>query len=219
MLSESSMMSQDKPIRVILVDDHKHIHDAVSILLNQQNDIELVGQASNGFEVVQLCDELQPDLILMDVVMPGMNGVEATHLIRQKYPQLKILVLSSFQDDASVMEMLANGANGYVLKGALASDLADTIRTTYQGKTVFSNEVAQILLKPNRDDQHQTFGLTDREQEVIKLMADGLNNNEIAHHLYISRSTVKFHIANIVQKMGVETRAEAIVLAAKNGLI
>ncbi|MCB9438544.1 MAG: response regulator transcription factor [Anaerolineales bacterium] len=212
-------MSQDGPIRVILVDDHKHIHDAVSTLLNQQADIQLVGQASNGFEVVRLCDELKPDVILMDVVMPGMNGVEATRQIREKHPHIKILVLSSFQDDASVHEMLANGANGYVLKGAIALDLADTIRTTYQGKSVFSNEVAQMLLRPNRDEQQQTFGLTDREQEVIKLMADGLNNNEIAHRLFISRSTVKFHIANIVQKMGVETRAEAIVLAAKNGLI
>lgn len=212
-------MSQDGPIRVILVDDHKHIHDAVSTLLSQQTDIQLVGQASNGFEVVHLCEELKPDVILMDVVMPGMNGVEATRQIREKHAHIKILVLSSFQDDASVHEMLANGANGYVLKGAIASDLADTIRTTYQGKSVFSNEVAQMLLRPNRDEHQQTFGLTDREQEVIKLMADGLNNNEIAHRLFISRSTVKFHIANIVQKMGVETRAEAIVLAAKNGLI
>jgi NarL family two-component system response regulator LiaR len=212
-------MSTTKPIRVLLIDDHRRIHDAVSVALDAQDDIILVGHGSNGEEALQLCEELTPDLVLMDVVMPGMGGIEATRLIREKYPATKILVLSSFQDDESIHTMLQSGASGYILKDALVSDLANTIRTTFHGSAVFSPEVAQVLLKAESTEPRQTFGLTERELEVLQLMAQGLNNAEIAYKLTISQSTVKFHISNIQVKMGVETRAEVIVLAAKNNLI
>ncbi len=212
-------MSQTEPIRIILVDDHSRVHEAVSTILDTVDNIELVAQGSNGEEAIHLCDEYKPDLVLMDVVMPVMGGVEATRSIHQKYPEIKILVLSSFQDDESVRAMLENGAIGYVLKGSLSHDLVNTIRTAYEGRAVFSTEITQVLLKPAKSEKKRDFGLTGREREVLKLMADGLNNIQIAQELTISRSTVKFHISNILHKMGVSTRAEALVVAAKNDLI
>jgi NarL family two-component system response regulator LiaR len=206
-------------IRVILIDDHSQIHQAVSSVLDTVTDIQLIAHGSNGDEAVLLCDEYQPDLVLMDVVMPIKSGVEATGLIHQKYPNIKILVMSSFQDDESVHAMLANGAIGYVLKSSLAHDLVTTIRAAYYGKSVFSAEVTRILLKPAKSESGTNFGLTVREIVILKLMSDGLNNGEIAGKLVISRSTVKFHLNNILRKMKVETRSEAIVLAAKNGLV
>jgi two-component system, NarL family, response regulator LiaR len=207
------------PIRIVLVDDHLRVHEAVTTVLKSVEDIVLIGQGSNGAEALQLCEELQPDLILMDIVMPGMNGAEATRLIHQKFPNIKILVLSSLQDDESVHAMLENGAMGYILKGSLASDLVDTLRTAYSGKSVFSKEITQVLMRVPPHEKSHDFGLTRRELEILKLMTEGLNNGEIAARLVISQSTVKFHITNIVQKMGVDTRAEALVVATKNHLV
>jgi DNA-binding NarL/FixJ family response regulator len=204
------------PIRVVLVDDHRHIHQAAAMILAEAADIQLVAHGSNGQEAVALCREHQPDLVLMDVVMPVMDGVTATRTIRSWYPKIRILVLSSYQDHESVHEMLRSGASGYITKDALARDLAPTIRAVHLGQAVFSEAVAARLLDPV---PAQKFDLTDREIEVLGLVAEGLNNGQIAQELTISRSTVKFHINNIVQKMGVETRTEAIVLAAKNNLV
>jgi two-component system, NarL family, response regulator LiaR len=212
-------MSQPSTIRLLLVDDQAAVHEAVALVLNAVDDIVIVGQCRSGQEALELCPQLHPDLILMDVVMPGMSGFEATRLIHQQHPEIKILVLSSFQDDESVRNMLANGAIGYVLKGALASDLVDTIRTVHSGKSVFSAEIAQALLQPSPDDTRENFGLTRRELEVLRLLAEGLSHKEIGARLVISASTVKFHIVNILKKMGVETRSEAVVLAAKNHFI
>ncbi len=212
-------MTFDTPIRVILIDDHRHVHEIVATVLAAANDIELVAQGSNGGEAIRLCEEFHPDLILMDVVMPGVDGVAATRTIREKFPDVRILVLSSFQDDESVRSMLESGASGYVLKGELTSGLINTIRATYQGEAVFSAEVAEHLLHPDQAVAPQRFHLSDREMEVLRLMGKGLNNNQIAHELTISQTTVKFHIANILDKLGVETRAEALVAAAKNRLI
>lgn len=209
------------PIRLILIDDHRRVHEAVTLALSQADDIQIIGHGSSGVEALELCEQEQPDLILMDVVMPEMNGVEATRLIHARYPQVKILVLSSFQEDDTVREMLANGASGYILKGSLAHDLIPTIRATIAGTTVLAKEVISNLLKTTEMPalQINTFDLTEREVEVLRHMANGLNNGEIAAKLIISQSTVKFHLANILNKMQVNTRAEAIVLAAKNNLL
>ena len=205
-------------IRVVLIDDHLHVHETVAALLSDTDDIVLVGHGSNGEEAVRLCASLRPDVVLMDVMMPRMTGIEASKSIHKNHPEIRILVLSSFQDDESVHAMLKSGATGYVLKDSLANDLANTIRTTFKGKSVFSTEVAERLLNPE-SGPGETFGLTTRELEVLRLMAQGLNNNEIAAKLVISQSTVKFHISNLIAKIGVETRAEAIVQAAKKKLI
>ncbi|MEP6987524.1 MAG: response regulator transcription factor, partial [Chloroflexota bacterium] len=153
---------------------------------------------------------------------PGMNGLEATQNLRQQYPKIKVLVLSSFQDNESVHGMLERGAVGYILKSAIARDLVNTIHMIYSGNTVLSNEVAEVALqqaKSKRTVRPHDFGLTQRELEILRLMAQGLNNDGISQQLVISRSTVKFHITNVIEKIGVKTRAEAIVLAARNNLV
>ena len=212
-------MTSNRPIRIILVDDHRHVHKAVSTILDTVEDIDLVAQGSNGLEAIELCQEHQPDLVLIDVVMPAMDGVQATQTIRDKFPEVKLLVLSSFQDHESVRTMLESGASGYVIKGSLSHDLVSTIRATHQGQAVFSAEIAQQLLNAQEKVTIQSHDLTDRELEVLGLMAEGLNNGQIGHELSISRSTVKFHINNILYKMKVDTRAEALVSAAKGNLI
>jgi NarL family two-component system response regulator LiaR len=204
-------------IRVVLVDDHAQIHRTVQVILGATTDIELVGQGANGQEGIVLCEQYQPDIVLMDVVMPVMDGIQATKELHERYPDIKILVLSSFQDHESVYAMLRNGAVGYLTKDALSQDLADTIRATMQDKMVFSSEAGAQLLSPPQPavDYH----LTDRELEVLVLLAEGLTNQQTAHQLSISQSTLKYHMSNIYRKFGVQTRSEALVLAAKNNLI
>jgi DNA-binding NarL/FixJ family response regulator len=215
-----SNTSKPSPIRVLLADDQLRVHEAVTLALRGADDIVLVGQAANGDEAVVLCGQLMPDLVLMDVLMPRSGGIEATGRIHQRYPQVKILVLSAMQDDTTVRAMLEAGAVGYVLKDSLARDLAATIRATHAGNAVFSQGITDRLLQNNQPTPvSQGFNLTERELEVLRLMAEGLNNGELAARLHISQSTVKFHIVNILDKMGVATRPEAIVLAAKNNLV
>jgi len=207
-----------KTIRVLLIDDHLHFHDAVSTALSVVDDITLVGSGTDGAEALELCERLKPDLILMDVLMPKMSGVEAAKLIHQKYPHLNILALSSFQEYEIIREMLENGAVGYGLKGELAHDLVATIRAAHTGKLVFSDEIVHSLLEPFGAEAID-FELTRRELEVLRLMSAGLSNGQIAVRLVISVPTVKFHLVNIMAKMSVRTRSEAIVLAAKHNLI
>jgi NarL family two-component system response regulator LiaR len=214
-----NLMSHNNLIRVLLIDDNPYFLEAVTTVLNTVEDIQLIGRGSNGKEALQLCEQLKPDLILLDVVMPVMTGVEATRQIHHSYPEMKILVLSSFHDDESVREMLLSGAAGYILKGSLASDLVSTIRAVHSGKAVFSSEVAYVLLQKPKDEARPDFGFTRRELGVLRLMAEGLSHKQIAARLTISQSTVKYHIVNVLKKMAVETRAEAIALAAKYKLI
>jgi NarL family two-component system response regulator LiaR len=211
-------MTSASKIRVILADDHARVHQLVTTALSRSDDIVLIAQGATGEEALQLSEKYHPDLILMDVIMPIMSGLEATKIIHERFPDIKIMVLSSFQDDESVHTMLDNGATGYILKNAISSDLVNMIRAAHTGVAVFSSEVAKVLINMNKTPTND-FGLTEREIAVLKLLATGLNNAEIAQKLVISPSTVKFHMSNIIQKIGVETRAEAIVLAAKNNLI
>lgn len=204
-------------IRVVLVDDHHQMHQIVRATLDATKDIKLVGQGANGEEGIALCEQHQPDIVLMDVVMPVMDGIEATKKLHERFPAIKILVLSSFHDHESVYAMLRNGAAGYLIKSSLAQDLAETIRATFQGKMVFSSEVGAQLVSPPQPTLN--FHLTDRELEVLVLLAEGLTNQQSAQKLSISQSTLKFHMTNIFQKLGVQTRSEALVLAAKNNLI
>ena len=210
-------MTEKNPIRVVLVDDHAQIHRIVQVILGATTDIKLVGQGANGQEGMALCEQYRPDIALMDVVMPVMDGIEATKVLHERLPAIKVLVLSSYQDHESVYAMLRNGAVGYLIKSSLAQDLAETIRATFQGKMVFSSEVGAQLVSPPQPTLN--FHLTDRELEVLVLLAEGLTNQQSAEKLSISQSTLKFHMTNIFQKLGVQTRSEALVLAAKNNLI
>jgi NarL family two-component system response regulator LiaR len=188
-------MTDQNPIRVVLADDHAQMHRTVQVILGSTLDIKLVGQGANGKEAIALCEQYQPDIVLMDVVMPVMGGIEATKVLHERYPEIKILVLSSFQDHESVYTMLRNGAVGYLTKSSLADDLAGTIRAICQGKMVFSSEVGAQLVSPPQPAVD--YGLTDRELEVLLLLGEGLTNQQSAQRLSISQSTLKYHITNI----------------------
>jgi len=205
------------PIRVILVDDHMQIHQIVQATLSSTSDIKLVGQGANGEDALYLCEHNNPDIILMDVVMPVMDGIQATKLLHRRFPSVKVLVLSSFHDHESVHTMLRNGAVGYLTKSTLAKDLIETIQATFQGKMVFSPDIVEQLV--SQPQPSMDFRLTDRELEVLVLLAEGLTNQQSAQRLSISVSTLKFHMNNIFEKLGVQTRSEALVIAAKNNLI
>lgn len=205
---------------ILVVDDHRFIHDVISKIIGAVDDMTIVGHASNGWEAIQFCQSSQPDIILMDVVMPVMDGLEAVRTIHAKFPKTKILVLSSFQDHESVHLMLKNGALGYVTKSSLTSELINIIRTVLTGKNVFSPDVLERLVFSSQDPQMaHKFNLTDRELEVLVLLAEGLQNQQIAERLTISTSTVKYHKTNIFEKLGVQTQSEALVVAVKNNLI
>jgi DNA-binding NarL/FixJ family response regulator len=206
-------------IRVVLADDHRRIHETVSQILGADPGIYLAGQAQNGQEALDLCAAVQPDIVLMDVVMPFMDGVAATIKIRAAYPDIRVLVLSSFSDNESVEMMLRSGAQGYLLKGNLVKDLIPTLVATYADQAVFSREIVSQMSSKPQDFEVNRFNLTDRELEVLGLIAEGLTISQIAVDLKISGSTVKYHLSNVQDKLGVATRAEALVVASKNNLI
>lgn len=206
-------------IRVALVDDDPNVHEAVQAILRIADDITLVGQVYRGEEAITLCKTKQPDILLMDVVMQGITGAEATRAVVADFPTIRVLGLSSYQDYIYIKDLLDSGAVGYLVKHAIAEDLLDTIRATAQGQSVLSLDVTRTLLSPPKTDEAVTYGLTEREIEVLTHMALGKNNKEIAHNLQVSERTVRFHLGNILRKMAVETRSEALVLAAKGGIV
>jgi two-component system, NarL family, response regulator LiaR len=206
------------PIRVVLIDDHSDIHAAVSALLRTTTEISLVGQAYRGSDAVSLCGSTDPDLVLMDVVMPGVSGIEAARDLVAEFPQIKILALSSYRDYGSIRAMIDSGASGYVVKDAIAHDLIDTIRTVCQGYTIFSPGVTQTMLA-RPDGTRIDFSLTERELAVLRLMGEGQSDKQVAQVLSISKATVRFHLGNILLKIGVDTRSQALVVAAKHNLI
>lgn len=210
----------NQSIRVILVDDHSTIHLEIGAMLTTLEDIELVAHGRTGVEAIRLCDEYEPNIVLMDIVMPVMNGIDATAAIMARHPQIKVIAMSGFDDRDSVQAMLAAGAAGYVLKTAHPEDLGNTIRAVHAGNSVLAHEVMQAILHPDTVMQPKhDYGLTRREIDVLKYMVDGKTNPEIAHLLTISYSTVKFHTSNILHKLGVDTRSAAVVLAAKENLV
>lgn len=206
-------------IRIIIVDDHRKVHQALSEMIGLVDRFELVGQGSNGKEAVALCKEHKPDIVLMDVVMPVMDGVEATRKIREENPDIKVLALSSFQDNDSVKSMLNNGAAGYILKDTSVDELEMIIRTVYQGNSVVASQLMQQVLETAQAPHEADFGLSPRELQILKLISGGMSYGQVADQLTISTSTVKFHVGNILTKLEVDTRNEAILIAAKNNII
>ncbi len=206
------------PIRIVLIDDSQLYHTLITELLRNNPDITLVGQGFRGEDAISICQICQPDIILMDVVMPGMDGAQATQSLLESFPDIKVLALSSYQEYEHILAMLNSGATSYLVKNALVDDLVDTILMTYQGNTVLSPSVKKTLLSPPPPAKTD-FGLTDRELEVVTLMGDGLNNREIAAQLAIGPPTVSFHLKNILSKMNLQTRSELLVVAAKHDLI
>ena len=205
----------------MVVDDHSPVHRSLSIINDIYPDLRLVAHASNGQEAIQQCDEQAPDVILMDVVMPQMNGIEATRIIHSRHPDIKILALSSFQDEASVQEMMRAGAVGYVLKNSSLEELVNSIRAVQSGKTVFSMEVTHALFnaKVTKDESTDDYGLSARELEVLSHLVKGLGNKEVAQLMVISEATVKFHVRSILAKLNVSGRVEAVAIAVEKHLV
>jgi len=205
-------------IRVMLVDDHGMVRKGLAAYLSSAADILLAGEARDGQEAVELCEQLRPDVVLMDLVMPKMDGVAATRLIRQRCPEVRIVALTSFQERDLVRDALQAGAISYLLKDVTGEALAEAIRSAHAGRSTLAPEAVRALIQDKEDDLQLIEPLTDREREVLEWLVQGLENPEIAVRLTISPSTVKVHVSNILSKMGVANRKEAIALALKHGL-
>ncbi len=212
-------MDKEGQIRVMLVDDHAVVRSGLGAFLLVYDDLVLVGEAGSGKEAIEKCGVLKPDVILMDLVMPGMDGAQATQAIREQYPDVQVIALTSFKEEELVKNVLQAGAIGYLLKNVSADELADAIRAAHAGRPTLAPEAAQALIQATRRPLEPGFDLTERELEVLGLLVDGLSNPDIAEKLVVSRSTVKFHVSSILSKLGVSSRTEAVSLALKQKLV
>jgi NarL family two-component system response regulator LiaR len=208
-----------QPIRVMIVDDHAMVRKGLTAFLKNEPGLELVGEARDGREAIECCEQLHPDVILMDLIMPELGGVAATRTIHQRWPQVQVIALTSFQEKELVQDALQAGAIGYLLKNVSGEELAVAIRQAYIGRPTLAPEAVQALIQPRSEAETLAADLTRREQEVLALLVKGMSNPEIAERLVISRSTVKVHISSILSKLGVASRGEAISLAIQNKLV
>lgn len=206
-------------IRVLIVDDHDVVREGLRGFLRTAEDFEIVGEASNGRQAVDVCGVLRPDVVLMDLKMPIMDGVEATAKIRQLYPDVQVVILTSFDEDDLVERGLRAGAIGYLIKSANIHETIASIRAAYNGKSMLSPEAAQALIQSRIKPSRASYHLKEREEEVLALMIDGLTNEQIAQKLGLSRSTIKFHVSAILSKLNVESRTEAVALAVRENLL
>lgn len=210
----------EKRIRIVLVDDHAVVRSGLGAFMLAHDDLELVGEASSGERAIALCQQTQPDVVLMDLMMPGMDGAMATRHIREKCPKTQVIALTSFKEKELVEGALQAGAIGYLLKDISADELANAIRSAAAGKPTLAPEAQQVLIEGTRAPADKPgFDLTEREREVLALMTEGLNNNQIAERLVVSLSTAKFHVSSILSKLNAVTRAEAVSIAIKNHLV
>ncbi|MFJ5716186.1 response regulator [Neobacillus sp. NPDC093127] len=208
-------------IRVVFVDDHEMVRIGVSSYLSAQPDIEVVGEAADGKKGVELALELRPDIILMDLVMKEMDGIEATRQIIEQWPEAKVIIVTSFLDDEKVYPALEAGATSYMLKTSKAGEIANAVRATYHGQSVLEPEVTgKMMVKMRQKNTHLPHeDLTSRELEILLLMAEGKANQDIADELFIALKTVKTHVSNILSKLSVQDRTQAVIYAFKHSLI
>jgi DNA-binding NarL/FixJ family response regulator len=222
-MNDDTVKTEAGSLRVLVADDHPFFRDGLRSLLTSSPDTELVGEASTGEEAISLATELQPDVVLMDIQMPGISGIEATRKIVQECPRVRILVVTMFEDDGTVFRAMRAGARGYLLKGANYAEMLRAIKAVGNGEAIFSPGIATRLTNFFADirpaSSPQVFPeLSDREREVLDLIAQGHKNSEIAKRLYLSPKTVRNHVSNILSKLQVVDRTQAIIRAREAGL-
>ena len=211
-------------IRVLVVDDHTIVRDGICALLALAGDIEVIGEAANGSEALKIVKELEPDVVLMDITMPVMDGLEATRQIRRKFPRIRVLALTQYDDKEYVFPVIAAGASGFISKVAASSELTSGIRSVYQGDSYLSPSIARLLIEDYQRGGGQAIHepyerLTDREREVLKLIAEGRTTKEVADILVISPRTVEGHKTNLMAKLGIHNRTELVKYALRKGII
>jgi NarL family two-component system response regulator LiaR len=212
------MIATDQ-IRVLVVDDHPMTRAGLALFLKAYSDLSLVGEVSSGEDALDYCDEEKPDVILMDLKLPGMDGMDALQAIRQRHPDIQVIVLTSYPEANLVERAVQSGAIGYLLKNVSAYELVTAIRTARQGRAVLAREATEALVRAVRQQSVHDYELTDREKEVLALMVDGLSNAQIAERLTVTRATVKFHVGGILSKLGASNRAEAVTLVWQRRLL
>jgi NarL family two-component system response regulator LiaR len=212
-------MNKSQMIQVMLVDDHNVVRSGLATFLKAYDDLELVGEAKNGLEAFNLCQKKQPDVILMDLMMPEMDGIAATRAILADYPDIKIIAMTSFEEEELVHGVLAAGAISYLLKNVTSDELAKAIREAVSGRSTLSPEAARVLVQTTRPTKQPVFDLTEREMEVLNLVVQGQSNQQIADALFITIATVKAHVSSILSKLQVSSRAEASAYAIKHKIV
>jgi NarL family two-component system response regulator LiaR len=200
----------------MLVDDHPMVRRGLATFLKVYDDLQLAGEAESGADAIKHCGEFLPDVVLMDMLMPDMDGATATRIIREQFPQVQIIALTSFKEGELIKNALAAGAIGYLLKDVSADDLVRAIRAAHAGRATLSPEAAQALVETSNLPPVPGLDLTEREREVLTLMIEGLNNTQIAGRLTVSPSTIKSHVSHVLSKLGVTSRTEAVTLALRN---
>ena len=206
-------------IKVLIVDDHSLVRNGIKTILGIYDDIEVIGEAENGKEALEICGKCLPDVVLMDLVMPELNGIEATKKILESWPTIKVVTLTSFVDKKLIEDSLKAGAIGYVLKNISGENLVATIRDAEKGKSTLSSEASDFLISNIKKPTVVEYQLTNQEKNILGCLVEGLSNKNIAQKLVLSLSTVKFHVSNILNKLGASSRAEAISIAIKNKLV
>lgn len=205
-------------IRILIADDHVMVRVGLATMLQVFDELVTVGAANNGQHAIDLCNELSPDLVLMDIHMPQVDGIAATRIIRQQHPEIKVLALTGYADDSGVRQALQAGANGYLLKSASLEELISAIHGAVAGQIVLSPQAADVLIHASAAVPEEDYGLTDREFEVLLLMLDGLTNHAIADRLHVSPTTVKSHVSSVLSKLHVATRTEAVAFVTRRGI-
>jgi two-component system, NarL family, response regulator LiaR len=211
--------SAQRPIRVMIADDHLMVRKGLTTFLKVFDDLELAGEAENGIRAVEICAKENPDVVLMDMVMPEMDGQTATQIIHKQFPKVRVIALTSFSDGKMIKGMLQAGAIGYLLKDISADDLANAIRQAHTGKSILSADSMQMLIAENGKGPQPGQDLTARELDVLKFMVKGFSNTRIATELVLSPSTVKSHVSSILSKLHVFSRSEAVALAVREKII
>ncbi|MDX2137528.1 MAG: response regulator transcription factor [Chloroflexota bacterium] len=212
-------MTAEKCIRIVLADDHDMVRKGLRALLEQYQDLEIVGEAKDGQAVVDVCRRFQPDVLLLDMLMPRQNGIDALPALRQHCPDMNILALTSFDDADTVQQAIKGGAIGYLMKNVSGNELATAIRKAQMGQSTLSPEAAQVLIRATTQPLQIGHDLTERERGVLALMKEGLNNRQIAERLVISSSTVKNHVSSILSKLSTVSRTQAVAVAVEHNLV